>query len=96
MTLSVDVFSERKTHLCNWTQVCKPKLAGGLGLRYATISNLAFMAKVGWGLIESDDLWAHVLHSRYNCGDDLLPSVRLQSGCSNLWKGVCRAWPMVE
>ena len=85
-----------KIHLCSWNQICKPKCGGRLGLRHASFSNLAFMSKFGWGLICSEDLWAWVLHSQYRCRADLIPSVRAQAGCSNLWRGICRAWPMVE
>ena len=76
--------------------MCKPKLAGGLGLRYGGSYNLAFTSKIGWGLINSNDLWALVLCSRNKCGEGLIPNVRLQAVCSNLWKGICRAWPIVE
>ena len=51
----------RRTHLLNWAQVCKPKYTGGLGLHSARASNLACMSKIGWGLINSNDLWAQVL-----------------------------------
>ena len=88
---------KRKVHLCKWDHVCQPKFSGGLGLRHASCSNLAFMAKIGWGLINnSDDLWVCVLHSKYRCGNDIIPQVRSSKGSSNLWRGVCRAWPMVE
>ena len=91
------VVDQRKVHLCRWDQVCHPKLSGGLGLRSASNYNLAFLAKIGWGLgNNSDELWARVLRSKYNCGSDLIPKIRLQTGCSNLWKGVCRAWNVVE
>lgn len=33
------------------------------------------------------------LRSRYNCGHDMLPSISLRQGCSNVWKGICEAWP---
>ena len=36
-----------------------------------------------------------VLISRYGYREDLLPSISLKYGCSNLRKGVCQAWPHV-
>ena len=38
---------QRKVHLCRWDQVCHPKLSGGLGLRFASSYNLAFLTKIG-------------------------------------------------
>ena len=59
-------------------------------------SNLAFMAKAGWGLIhEEKELWVCVLCNKYKCGSDIILQVRLRNGCSNFWKGVRRVWPMV-
>ena len=88
---------KRKLHLCSWRDVCKPKKAGGLGLRYAKDSNIALLSKLGWSLIHNrDELWVKILRSRYGCGNDLLPSVSLKQSCSNLWKGVCQAWPHVQ
>lgn len=46
---------KRKVHLCKWDHVCQPKFSGRLGLRHASCSNLAFMAKIGWGLINNSD-----------------------------------------
>lgn len=82
--------NQRKIHLCKWDDVCRPKYAGGLGLRHAKYSNLAsssssFLSKLGWGLIHNkDELQVKVLRSRNVCGEDLLPSVLLKQGCFNL------------
>ena len=55
------------------------------------------MTKLGWNLIHNrDELWVKVLRSKYKCGDDLIPSVTIEPGASNLWKGIVAAWPMVE
>ena len=61
-----------KLHLVTWDNVCRDKNAGGLGLQYARHLNLAFMSKLGWGLIHKrDELWVQVLRSRYRYGTDL-------------------------
>ena len=50
--------NSRKVHAVKWTEVCKPKTCGGLGLRHLDTSNQAYIMKVGWGLIQKkDDLW---------------------------------------
>lgn len=49
--------------------MCKPKAAGGLGLRPAKEMNKALIAKVGWRLLwDKDSLWARVLRSKYKVG----------------------------
>ena len=91
------VGGKKKLHLCKWDLICKPKTAGGLSLRYTKDSNLAFMTKLGWNLVQNrDELWVKVLRSKYKCGSDLIPSVSLKPGASNLWKGIVVAWPIVE
>ena len=83
--------------MCNWEKVCTPKGVGGLGFRQAQILNLSYMSKLGWNLVHNhDELWVKVLWSRYGCGSDLLPKVELRNGCSNIWKGIVRAWEGVE
>ena len=52
---------------------------------------------MGWGLIyHREELWVKILPTKYGCGDDMVPSVTLKKGCSNLWKGICLAWPHVQ
>ena len=55
------------------------------------------MTKLGWNFVQiRDELWVKVLRSKYQYGVDLIPSVTLKPGASNLWKGIVVAWPMVE
>ena len=64
----------RNVFPCSWDQICKSKSMGGLGLRYASLSNLSSMAKVGWDLIHDEkELWVRVLRSKYKCGSDIIP-----------------------
>lgn len=34
-----------------------------------------------------------VLRSKYRCGDDFIHVVSCKHGSSNLWRGICEAWP---
>ena len=87
----------QKLHLVSWSNVCQPKSAGGLGLRPARVVNSTFLSKLGWGLIHKrDELWVQVLRSKYKCGTDLIPQVQRHANCSNLWKGICSTWPVVQ
>ena len=83
--------------MCRWEDMCHPKGAEGLGLRHAKTSNLAFMSKLGWGLIYNrDDLWVKVLRGKYSCGSNLIHVVSMKHGCSNLWSRICEAWHHIE
>ena len=73
--------------------MCQPKSKGGLGLRHVTNTNIAFMAKVGWGLIhKKDELQVKVIRAKRNT----IPMIHAQRNCSNVWKGIKKAWPLVE
>ncbi|VFQ81409.1 unnamed protein product [Cuscuta campestris] len=58
--------------------------------------NIAFVAKLGWRLLnERDSLWARVLISKYarhRTGKDMFQSTK---GDSNVWKGITNAMQLV-
>ena len=92
-----DIGGKRKLHLCKWDNICKPKTMSSLSLCHAEDSNLAFMTKLAWSLVQNrDELWVKVLCSKYQCGSDLISFVSLKPGASNLWKRIVAAWPMVK
>ena len=69
----------RKLHQCKCEVVWHPKWFGGLGLHHDEFSNLAFMSKLGWGLIHHrEELWVKVLRSQYGYREDLLPYIALK------------------
>ncbi|QHO46030.1 LINE-1 retrotransposable element ORF2 protein [Arachis hypogaea] len=92
-----DTNQTRKIHLVSWKKVCEPKKSGGLGIHRASTLNHSFMTKVGWGLIENKNaLWARVLRSKYGSENDIIPKVERKQSSSNLWKGICASWDIVE
>lgn len=53
--------------------------------------------KVGWQLAtKKDDLWVKVIKAKYRCGNDLVPRISRDKAGSNLWRGLCHSWSMVE
>ncbi|KAF7843708.1 putative ribonuclease H protein At1g65750 family [Senna tora] len=59
--------------------------------------NMAFMAKLGWGLIHNDGaLWSRVIRSKYGCGGEIIPKVERRRNCSRIWRGVADCWQYVE
>jgi hypothetical protein len=72
---------KRKYHWVNWTEVCKPKDQGGLG-----IMNIALMVKWIWQLYieESGDMfWLRIIRAKYPGAADVLNSNPL--GGSPFW-----------
>ncbi|CAL2272822.1 unnamed protein product [Prunus armeniaca] len=62
---------QAKVHLVNWDIVCKPKSAGGLGIKNYAWMNQALLAKTGWRLLQreqdlqlqsSSNVWKGILY----------------------------------
>lgn len=61
-----DKANRRKVHLVNWSNVCKHKKCGGLGIRKVGLSNVALLSKLGWRISsENKPLWIQVLKKKY-------------------------------
>lgn len=60
------VGTEKKIPLVKWNDVCRPNDEAGLGLRDAMAMNKAYMAKLGWHMLNNQDaLWVRVLRGKY-------------------------------
>ena len=58
-------------HLKKWSQVCKPKKEGGLGIRPLKEMNLALLGKWLWRIgDDSHGLWKQVISSKYDISRD--------------------------
>jgi len=57
---------KRKWALLKWTDICKPKLAGGLALRDPEILSKAIAAKIWWRCVENpNSLWGILWKAKY-------------------------------
>lgn len=56
-----------KIQWVRWSEVCKPKSRGGLGVRGVPLVNMALLGKWKWGLLISRGkaLWRGILIARY-------------------------------
>lgn len=65
-------------------------------LRSTRLINQTALMKAGWNLIIGGKvLWVKNLKSKYKCGRGVLPKVNRDRASSNLWRGICHAWPEV-
>ncbi|CAL0323583.1 unnamed protein product [Lupinus luteus] len=67
-----------------WSEVCKPKMQGGLGVKDLSRFNAALLGKWRWHrLTEKDALWVKIIDSKYGSVSPSSPSV------SRWWKDLC-------
>ncbi|BFG41163.1 hypothetical protein CerSpe_274360 [Prunus speciosa] len=81
---------QAKVHLVNWDTACKPKFAGGLGIKNSAWMNQALLAKTSWRLLQREQgLWAQVFNAKYLRHCDILAAKDLQfQSSSNVWRGI--------
>lgn len=92
-----DTDHQRHMHLASWDSICTPKKVGGPGLRSARNINTSFMMKMGWSLCaRKEEMWARIIRSKYKCGTDIVPRIQTKRQGSNLWRGICKNWKLVE
>ena len=52
--------------MLSWSKICRPKSAGGLGLRKMEPVNQAFLAKLGWKVLtDHNNLWVKLIRQTY-------------------------------
>ena len=57
---------KKKVDLISWSNICKPKETGGLGIKNLEWQNEALGAKQVWKLYqERDRTWARILFNKY-------------------------------
>ncbi|XP_031111969.1 uncharacterized protein LOC116015942 [Ipomoea triloba] len=87
---------ERKCHLVKWEVLTKSKEFGGLGIRKLEPMNLAFLAKLGWRLIQDEEcLWVQLLKAKYSIPSTDCTTWKPKTNMSNAWKGILRAVPIL-
>ncbi|KAL9667813.1 hypothetical protein QQ045_002181 [Rhodiola kirilowii] len=60
---------EKRHHWVGWNQICRPKDAGGLGIRSLNEIKQAFQHKLAWRCMESSALWGRYIRARYKHGE---------------------------
>ncbi|GAU27881.1 hypothetical protein TSUD_159750 [Trifolium subterraneum] len=72
-----------------WTDVCRPKKEGGLGVKDLRIMNISLLAKWKWRLLsEGEAIWKNIIRERYGGGErgvGWMSKVRVSSKASPWW-----------
>ncbi|XP_048491667.1 uncharacterized protein LOC125492950 [Beta vulgaris subsp. vulgaris] len=72
-----------------WEKVCRPKNAGGLGVRNLECWNMATMGRYAWALeTKKDNLWIKWVNELYVKNENWWDYKPTQ-GCSWYWKKIC-------
>ncbi|XP_031099664.1 uncharacterized protein LOC116003863 [Ipomoea triloba] len=88
---------ERKCHLVRWETVTKSKAYGGLGIRKMEPMNRAFLAKLGWRLIQNEDsIWSQIFKAKYSVSSTDCSTWKAKANMSNAWKGILRSVPILQ
>lgn len=80
---------KQKWALVDWETVCKPKRAGGLGLRDPETANKVMSAKIWWRWVNhKGEPWAKFWHHKYAQGMLKLTLIRYEGQCtgSPIWR----------
>lgn len=87
----------RKCNLVAWDVVTRDKEHGGLGIKKLEHMNLAFLAKLGWRLINEDEsTWAKIMRAKYT-NDNPDPNTWLPKSHSSIaWKGILKTIPILK
>jgi len=51
--------------MVSWDKICRPKKAGGLGLRKKKAVNSDFLSKLTWKLFNQPCLWTEKMLAKY-------------------------------
>ncbi|KAE8695366.1 Detected protein of unknown function [Hibiscus syriacus] len=82
--------------LVYWENICKPIVKGGMGIRKLNVQNEAFLMKLAYKLVvNSDQLWARVLRSKYKWVK-LVPESINCTRSSYVWKDISQVWNEVR
>jgi hypothetical protein len=85
---------KKKIVWVKWSDICRSKERGGLGIRNLRLVNISLLAKWRWRLLlSSNDLWAQTLISKYGReggSNSDLRNLENSKFASLWWKDMCR------
>ena len=82
----------RKCVTIAWSKVCKPKVAGRLGLRDPKQLNNAAVLKFSWDSLKSNTDWGSLFRSRFKVTSFQFSTAYMKSA---IWPGIKEALPII-
>jgi hypothetical protein len=86
-------------HLCNWSQLAKPKRLGGWGLKNPFLFNRALAANSLWRVLMEDGIWHCVIKDKYLPYTSVATWLRstqvFQPVASHFWKSLMKSLPLI-
>jgi hypothetical protein len=85
--------NKNKTCWVKWSDVCKPRKDGGLGIKDLRLVNISLLTKWRWKLLSHDDeVWKEVVVEKY--GHNLIGNVNpgrhlMPRTASKWWTDIC-------
>ncbi|XP_019163505.1 PREDICTED: uncharacterized protein LOC109159849 [Ipomoea nil] len=80
----------KKIHTISWSEICKPRDLGGLGLRKVGDFNLAFLTKLAWVVLTNPHkLWVKVMREKYVKNRNFLDN-NVYTNCSWNWSSILK------
>uniref|UniRef100_A0A453CBJ1 Reverse transcriptase zinc-binding domain-containing protein n=2 Tax=Aegilops tauschii subsp. strangulata TaxID=200361 RepID=A0A453CBJ1_AEGTS len=86
---------KQKYHMVRWSEICKPRDQGGLGIMSSKRMNLALLTRWLWRIANGDgDLWLQIVRQKYLRGQPLAFCAR--TGGSQFWQSVIQLLPVLR
>jgi hypothetical protein len=86
--------SKNKMCWVSWSEICKSKKEGGLGLKDLRLMNCSLLSKWRWKLLlDGEEMWKKVIVAKYGrvaTGKAVLELEDFGGGASAWWRDVCR------
>ena len=76
---------KRKYHLVKWTNICRRKKKGGLGIKNISKMNVSLLCKWWWKLEMENGLQQDIVRTKY-LSNDLISTVKWKMNDSPIWK----------
>ena len=78
---------KQKYHMVSWSDICKPREQGGLGIMCSKWMNIALLSRWLWRIAQGQGgLWLDIIRNKYLRGQPL--AFCQKSGGSQFWESI--------
>lgn len=77
--------------------LCRPKVSGDVGLKWAADMNKALLTKLAWRLLHDQDaVWSKMVHAKYEISLDAPLDLSYKARTSIIWKRVKWSFELLQ